>query len=195
MASIMISWVGLSKSYIQNSAKCCLMKTSRLYAYSLICRLLPETRCFGIKAKLLRCCGAKIGANVRISSSAKFLGGGVLEIGDDVWIGSDDMIHAVARASIKIGNCCDLGPGVIILTGSHKIDPIGVHIAGEGTSADVEVGDGCWLGARSMLLPGVKLPRKTLVAAGAVVTRSPIEEQTLIAGIPAQAKRTIVGQT
>ena len=178
-------------------AKCIKLKamnTSKLWLYRLLARWIPETRCFGLKAALLRWCGVKIGKNVRISSSAIFLGGGKLVIGDDVWIGSCCMIHGVARASIKIGNYCDLGPAVVVLTGSHKIDPIGAHMAGDGTFADVEVGDGCWLGARSMILPGVKLPQKTLVAAGAVVVRSPSGEQMLLTGVPAQVKRKIGNQ-
>lgn len=68
------------------------MKTSRLWLYSLFCRLMPETRFFGLKASLLRWCGAKIGMNVRICSSASFYGCGELNIGDDVWIGHRTMI-------------------------------------------------------------------------------------------------------
>ena len=158
------------------------MKSRRLWIYQLICRLLPETRLFGLKVAMLRWCGAKVGDNVRISSSARFFGGGELIVGDDVWIGTDDIINSVCGASVKIGNCCDLGPGVMILTGSHKVDPSGAHIAGEGTVSDVGVGDGSWLGARSLLLPGVKLPRKTLVAAGAVVIGGFDTECQLLAG-------------
>ena len=162
------------------------MKSSRLYLYSLVCRLLPETRLFALKSKLLRWCGAKVGTNVRICSSARFFGGGELVIGNDVWIGTDDIVHSVDGASIKIGNCCDLGPGVMILTGSHKIDPSGMHMAGEGTAADVEIGDGSWLGAKSLILPAVKLPVKTIVAAGGVVTKGVLSAGSLVAGVPAE---------
>ncbi len=165
------------------------MKTYKLWIYIIICRLLPETRFFGLKVALLRWCGAKIGANVRISSSARFFGGGELEIGDDVWIGTDNVIHPVSRAKVKIGNCCDLGPGVMILTGSHEIDPEGEHIAGEGTHADVEIGDGCWLGARSLILPGVKLGKKTIVAAGTVMDRPALETRCMYAGVPGRMKK------
>ena len=150
---------------------------------------MPETRLFGLKAALLRWCGAKVGENVRISSSAKFFGGGELVIGDDVWVGTEDVIHPVRGASIKIGNCCDLGPGVMILTGLHKIDPKGAHIAGKGTVADVEIGDGCWLGARSLILPGVHISEKILVAAGSIVTNSVGVASVLVAGIPASIKK------
>ena len=167
------------------------MKTYRLWIYAMFCGILPETRFFELKASLLRWCGAKVGTNVRISSSARFLGGGQLDIGDNVWIGTDNLIHSVSRACIKIGNCCDFGPGVMILTGSHEIDSKGSHIAGKGTFADVVIGEGCWLGARSLILSGVSLPQKTLVAAGAVVTHSPLLKQMLIAGVPAQVKRAL----
>ena len=149
---------------------------------------MPETRCFGFKAAMLRWCGAKVGQNVRISSSAKFFGGGELVIGDDVWIGTDDVIHPVSGASIEIGSCCDLGPGIMILTGSHCIDPQGSHIAGKGVFADVIIGDGCWLCARSLILPGVRLEGKTIVAAGAVVVNS-FDSGGLLTGVPAKLKR------
>ena len=167
------------------------MKTDRLWVYQLVTRWLPETRFFGLKAALLRWCGAKIGSNVRISSSARFLGGGELVVGDDVWIGTDDIIHPVYGASVKIGNCCDIGPGVMILTGSHKIDAHGAHIAGEGTAADVEIGNGCWLGARSLVLPGVHISEKILVAAGSIVTNSVGVASVLVAGIPASIKKDL----
>ena len=168
------------------------MRTGRLWIYRLVTRWLPETRCFGFKAIMLRWCGAKIGRNVRISSSARFFGGGDLVIGDDVWIGSGCFIHPVLKATIKIGNCCDIGPEVMILTGSHEIGVSGLHVASKGTSANVEIGDGCWLGARSTILPGVELSRKTLVAAGSMVTKSFYEAQSLIAGVPAIFKHRIV---
>ncbi|MBR4902664.1 MAG: acyltransferase [Victivallales bacterium] len=165
------------------------MKSGRLWIYSLISRLLPETRFFGMKVALLRWCGAKIGKNVRISSSARFFGNGELIIGNDVWIGTGSLIHSVFRATIRIGNCCDLGPRVMILTGSHQIDPDGVHIAGEGTFANVEIADGCWLGARSLILPGVHLRANTVVAAGAVMNKSSVETKCLYAGVPAEMKK------
>lgn len=169
------------------------MSPFRLYLYRLVASCLPETRFFGAKAALLRWCGATVGANVRIVSSAVFTGTGAVTIGDDVWIGARNFISSVAPASVTVGSHCDFGPDVMILTGSHEIDPTGAHTAGKGTAASVSVADGCWLGARSTVLPGVALPRKSLVAAGAVVTRTPDPpgEGCLFAGVPARAKRKI----
>lgn len=162
------------------------MNSFRLYLYSQIVRWLPETRFFGLKVKLLRWCGATIGENVRICSSATFIGVGQLTIGDDVWIGPGAFMSPNKDATIQIGSYIDIAPQVMILTGSHKIEPMGEHIGGEGYSASVVVGDGCWLGARCVLLPGVTLKQKTIVAAGAIVTKPIDEEMVLVAGVPAK---------
>ncbi len=165
------------------------MKTFRLWLYRLIVHNLPETRLFGFKVALLRWCGASVGKNVRVCSSALFMGNGHLVIGNDVWIGAGCRISPVGGAEIKIGDHCDLGPEVMILSGGHQIDPDGDHIGGKGMSASVLINSGCWLGARSTILPGVTLAEKTLVAAGAVVKESTKEPKTLIAGVPAQEKK------
>ncbi len=170
------------------------MKPSRLFLYRLASALVPETRGFAFKRAFLRWCGATVGANVRISSSATILGNGTLTIGDDVWIGSRDFVSAVAPATLEIQAHCDLAPGVTLLTGSHRVDPRGEHIGGEGYAASVTVGAGSWLGANATILPGVELPPKTLVAAGAVVTKSPPASEDavgrLLAGVPAVQKKT-----
>lgn len=161
----------------------------RLWIYRLLTSWLPETRFFAVKALLLRWCGAKVGKNVRINSSAKFLGCGGLEIGDDVWIGAGGCISSVGSAVVKIEKHCDLGPEVMVLTGTHDIDPDGDHIGAKGRSESVSIGPGCWLGARSTILPGVGLSAKTLVAAGSVVTKSFDADKIMVAGIPAVIKK------
>lgn len=165
------------------------MKSLLLWIYSLIVHLLPETRCFGLKAFLLRRCGARIGRNVRINSSVRILGTGRLDIGDDVWLGAGVFLSPVGDAAITIGSHCDFGPQVMVLTGSHEIDPGGEHIGGRGTAQSVTIGAGSWLGARATVLPGVTLPVKTVVASGAVVTRGTAAEKTLLAGVPATARK------
>ena len=162
------------------------MKPIRLWIYRLLTWWLPETRCFGIKNFLLRWAGARIGRDVRINSSAAFSGNGKLLIGDDVWIGPGCRISPVEQAKITIGSCCDLGPEVMILTGSHEIDTVGLHIGGKGTASSVTIGDGCWLGARALILPGVSLAEKTLVAAGAVVIKGADMPKIMLAGVPAK---------
>lgn len=165
------------------------MKPTRLWIYSLMTRWLPESRCFGFKNALLRWAGAKIGKSVRIYSSVSIHGSSDLTIGDDVHIGFG--VRIIAVAPVRIGSCVDIGPEVIIETGTHEIDRTGSHVAGSGLAHPVTVGDGCWLGVRSLILPGASLPRRTLVAAGSVVVKSPEKDNMVVAGVPAIEKKSL----
>ena len=136
----------------------------------LIMPLLPETRCFGFKCWLLKRTGAKVGKNVRICSSALFVGTGHLEIGNNTWIGHRCIIST--SSSIKIGSDCDIAPNVYIGNGTHQITPDRKRIADIEISEDIIIGNGCWLCAGSMVLPGVTIQEKSVVAAGAVVTKA-----------------------
>lgn len=163
-----------------------IMKTHRLYIISGLIRLLPSTKFFALKRTLYRFAGMNIGKNVRIASSAKFVGTGNIFVGDNTWIGEDVII--VCTSEVRIGRNCDIAPRVYIGTGTHIIDPHGEHIAGSGISRPVNINDGCWLCVNSTILPGVSVGKKTIVAAGAVVTKD-TNDFCIVGGIPASIIR------
>jgi acetyltransferase-like isoleucine patch superfamily enzyme len=49
----------------------------------------------------------------------------------------------------------------------------------------IVIGNDCWIGTRVIILPGVHLGNKCIVAAGAVVTRS-FPDNCIIGGVPAK---------
>ena len=165
------------------------MNSIVLWLYRILVWWLPESRAFGFKVMLLRFAGAKVGRNVRIYSSAMFTGVGGLVIGDDVHIGPAVLLATACPATIKVGSHVDIGPGVVITSGTHEIDVVGLHIGGRGEARSVTVGDGCWVGARAVILPGVELSKSTLVAAGSVVSKSVAASHCLVAGVPAIVKK------
>ena len=132
--------------------------------------------------------GATIGKDVRICSSALIVGAGHLEIGDHSWIGH--RVTLSASSSIRIGAHVDIAPQVYIGNGSHRLTPKDVCIAGQETTGDVAIGDGCWIGAQAVILPGVSVGEKCVVAAGAVVVQS-CESLKMLAGVPAHIKREL----
>lgn len=164
------------------------MNSVKLYIVSLIFRFIPQTRLFGLKSWLLRWCGAKIGKNVRICSSVVIQGSGDLEIGHDTWIGPQTFI--LCSALVRIGNYVDIGPQVYIGTGTHLISREGLHSAGEGVSKSIEICDGVWLGARSMILPGVKVGTKAVLGAAAVALED-VPEGVICVGVPARELRKL----
>ncbi len=165
------------------------MKGISRYLVGIILPILPETRCFGFKRWLLRVRGAKIGKNVRICSSARFLGTGELEIGDNTWIGHECLISSSSK--IIIGANCDLAPRVYIGTGTHEITVNCDRVADIEISRDIKIGDGCWLCVNTTILPGVEIGNKCIIAAGAVVTKPFQADLLLIAGVPAVVRKIL----
>lgn len=157
------------------------MNSFLIYLYNLFIPILPSTRFFAFKRLLLKLCGVKIGHNVRVCSSVKFYGSGRLSIGDNVWIGHNVCI--ISSSMVTIGNNVDIAPEVFITTGSHEIDKYGLRTAGKGISKDIIIEDGVWLCARAVILPGVRIGCKSVVAAGGIVTRN-IQEMSLYGGVP-----------
>lgn len=92
-------------------------------------------------------------------------------------------------APIAIGRDCAFGPEVMVLTSTHHIGQ-GEHRAGPLTTKGVVIGDGCWIGARAVILPGVVIGPGCVIAAGAVVTGE-CEPNALYAGVPARAVRPL----
>lgn len=85
-------------------------------------------------------------------------------------------------AKIYVGSGCYVAPNVGIITTNHDVLDISKHIKGK----DIILGDKCWIGMNAMILPGVELGKNTIVAAGAVVSRSFPEGYCVIGGIPAK---------
>lgn len=139
----------------------------KLFLLSIIWKFIPLTSFFKFKASCLRWAGAEIGENVRISSSVTVMGNGRLIIGNNTWIGHQCLI--ICTDEIVIGSNCDVAPCVFIGTGTHVMDKSSPNVAGKGISIPIKINDGCWLCARSTILPGATIGTKSVIAAGSVV--------------------------
>jgi maltose O-acetyltransferase len=89
---------------------------------------------------------------------------------------------------INIGNNVFLAPGVQILTASHPIDAVerrSVEFA-----LPVTIGNDVWIGANALILPGVTVGSRVVIAAGAVVNKD-VEDDVVVAGVPARVVKRI----
>jgi len=161
------------------------MNSIVLYFYNLFAIFLPETKFFRLKCLILKQAGVVIGSNVRICSSVRIIGDGRLSIGDNCWIGSQTLIISSFPAIVKLGNNVDIAPKVYIGTGSHEIDMIRDHSAGKGISLDVLIDDGVWVCTGALLLPGVIIGKKSIIAAGSIVTKN-VPKYSLAVGSPSK---------
>ncbi len=112
---------------------------------------------------------------------------GNITIGEHVFINYNCVF--LDTAPIRIGNHTLIGPNCQIYTPQHPFDPIERRQPKE-DGYPVVIGDDCWLGGNVTICPGVSIGDRCIVAAGSVVTRS-FPADTLIAGNPATAKRTL----
>lgn len=85
-------------------------------------------------------------------------------------------------AKIVIGKGTWIARNVGIITSNHDLNNPDIHQKGE----DVIIGEKCWIGMNSVILPGVHLGDHTVVGAGAVVTKSFPMGNVVIAGNPAR---------
>ena len=80
---------------------------------------------------------------------------------------------------------CDnvfIGPNVGLITTNHNLKDLNLH----DEPKNIVIGKNCWIGMNSVLLPGVKLGRNTVVGAGSVVRKSFRHGNVIIAGSPAK---------
>ncbi|KAE9658424.1 transferase [Pseudomonas sp. PB105] len=156
---------------------------------NIILSLLPPSRLFTARSALLRWAGIEMHPDVKFCGRGWIYGRGRLIIREGTWLSPGVVFHTHQEADIQIGSRCDLGHGVEFIVGSHELGPR-ERRAGTGTARPIVVGDGCWIGAKSIILGGVTIGDGAIVAAGAVVTRD-VPAHTLVAGVPAVAKRQL----
>jgi hypothetical protein len=93
-------------------------------------------------------------------------------------------IQAIGK--ITVGDYTQIAPNVGIISANHDLYDNSKHIV-----KDVIIGNYCWLGMGSVILPGVVLGDYTIVAAGAIVSKSFPEGYCVIGGNPARVLKTL----
>lgn len=110
-----------------------------------------------------------------------------ITIHQNVFINRDVFINC--REHVEIGENAGIAFGTMILTATHEIGDSTLRV-GPHYRRPVKIGRGVWIGARSIILPGVTLGDGCVIAAGSVVNRD-CEPDCLYAGVPAKKIRTL----
>lgn len=135
----------------------------------------------------------KIGKNVDIRPYVTIVGTQNVEIGDNVVLRPFTSIYADNDQGRKviIGNNVLLAPNVYMIVNNHNYLDLDINISEQGyTYKDIIVEDGAWIGYGAVILPGVRVGRHSIVAAGAVVTKD-VEEYSIVGGVPAKLIKKI----
>lgn len=142
--------------------------------------------------QLTGCKNIKIGNNTTILSNCRLAvygssGSANIIIGDNCYIGFGFSALASAEGNINIGNDVLIASNVLITNENHGISPESdVSYMNQRLNAkSVKIGDGCWIGEKVCVLPGVVIGEKAIVGAGSIVTKS-IPSYSIVAGNPAR---------
>lgn len=132
-----------------------------------------------IRVLIYKLDGVKIGRKAHIHMGIQFFDPTKIEIGEGTIIGQNAFLDG--RDSLKIGKHVDIASDVLIYNSEHDInsdDFKPIH-------APVVIEDYVFIGPRAIILPGVKIQKGAVIAAGAVVTKD-IPEYAIAGGVPAK---------
>lgn len=135
--------------------------------------------------------GIAFGDNVTIHENTNIECTGVInELGEGLVIGNNVGIsHSCfiqVRGKVIIGSNVIFGPGVYIFSENHNFGKLDVFINEQGTTRKgVLIGDGVWIGARSIILDGITIGENSIIAAGSVVTKD-VPPFSIFGGCPAK---------
>ena len=126
--------------------------------------------------------------HVNMHSPVKLIADGensIIEIGDNTRI-HGTCIHA--KSKIVIGrNCLIAANCQIIDSNAHELlmEAPESRLSSIDSGKPISIGDNCWIGMNSIILPGVSIGDGAVIAAGSIVTKN-VQEKTIVGGNPAK---------
>ena len=124
--------------------------------------------------------------------------------GRNIYIGSNVSVNLnctfIDCNRITIGNDVLIAPCVHLTTASHPVElierlnpkwnPDSIEYRWRTYAKPINIGNGCWIGANVVVLPGVTIGEGTVIGAGSVVTKN-IPANVVAAGNPCRVIRRI----
>ncbi|KJY86189.1 hypothetical protein TW84_20365 [Vibrio neptunius] len=122
------------------------------------------------------------GANIS-KSSAVHIGNKVYGHARGLQIGSGTVINPEcrldARGGLYIGENVSISREVFLLTLSHDHNSSSFDLV----PGSIRIEDDCWLGIRTMIMPGVTVGKGAVIGAGTIVTKD-VPPYAIVAGVP-----------
>lgn len=136
-----------------------------------------------IKKELLKLFGTKIGSNVFLKPSVSIKYPWYLEIGNNVWIGENVWIDNLSYVRIEDNVC--ISQGAMLLCGNHNYKKKEFDLI----LGEIVLEKGSWVGAQSVVCPGVTLNSHAILSVGSIATND-LDAYSIYQGNPAVKIRT-----
>lgn len=110
---------------------------------------------------------------------------GPIQVGNRVFVNQDSYI----RPGVVVEDDVSIGPFVRLVTDTHDISS-GTRRTGTPRKDPILVKEGSWIGSCAVIMGGVTVGSRSIVAAGSVVTKD-VPDNAVVAGVPARVIRYI----
>ena len=131
-----------------------------------------------LKGNLLKIFGSNVGKNVLIKPKVNIKYPWFLEINDNVWIGENVWIDNLTK--VRIGTNVCISQGAMLLCGNHDYKKTRFDLI----LGEIKIEEGVWLGAQSIVCPGVTCKSHSILTVGSVATKD-LEPYSIYQGNPA----------
>lgn len=145
----------------------------------LLLRIVGQIPIYSVRNFFYLLAGVKIGSKSHLHIGTQFFNPKNIKIGNGTIIGQNAFLDG--RDKLIIGNNVDIASDVMIYNSEHDINSDDF----KAIEAPVEIEDYVFIGPRAIILPGVKVGRGAVVAAGAVVTKD-VPDFSIVGGVPAK---------
>lgn len=129
-----------------------------------------------------------VGRNTFFDTGVKIYNPQNITIGESCTVNFGVIFQSCGQGKIFVGNNVIISYNSLLLTGGldlEKFPDAKCHLV-----KDIFLEDNVWIGAGSIILPGVKIGSNSIVAAGCVVTKD-VPSNVVVAGIPAKVIKII----
>lgn len=154
------------------------LKQALWYIFNVLFFINPLVASSALKVFLLRLFSAQIGKNVIIKPGVNIKYPWKLVIGNHSWIGEKVWIDNLAPVTIADNVC--ISQGAMLLTGNHNFSTTSFDLR----VAPVVIGPGTWIGAKSVVCPGVTAHSHSVLTVNSVAIKD-MEPYTIYQGNPA----------
>ena len=157
-----------------------------MFDYEELTREMIISTCEDLPPKLIRWLGANHPDNRTRKIFFALTG---VKIGEGTIINSGFTISDNYKSLLKIGSRVAIAPNVTVICASTANNSSLINLNGFGEAfhkeCEVEICDDSWIGTGAIVLPGVRIGKGSIVAAGSVVTRM-VPDFSLVRGVPAR---------
>jgi maltose O-acetyltransferase len=122
-------------------------------------------------------------------SDIQFYGEGIIDIGENTYIGRLSTIQVSKGFKVKIGKNCKIGPFFSVWTQSTNVDH-DYNNSEEITPkiGDIIIGDAVWIGANVVISPNITIGTNSIIGANSFVTKD-VPPFAIVGGVPAKIIR------